>query len=159
LDIGVLGYIGIVWPKEHSPEVWSVPPVTTYIHLRLHVTVLTWSSSGRLNTRKPKLHLQTSFQGTRLRSSYFFFGAITKLRKATIRFVMYACVSERPSLCPSVRMGQLCSHWTDLKEIRYLSIFRKSVEKIQVSLKYDMNNGHFTWRPIFFVDHITPSSS
>ena len=28
LDIGVLGYIGIVWPKEHSPEVWSVPPVT-----------------------------------------------------------------------------------------------------------------------------------
>jgi len=21
LDIGVLGYIGIVWPKEHSPEV------------------------------------------------------------------------------------------------------------------------------------------
>ena len=31
LDIGVLGYIGIVWPKEHSPEVWSVPPV--YISL------------------------------------------------------------------------------------------------------------------------------
>jgi len=35
LDIGVLGYIGIVWPKEHSPEVWSVPPVTPCI----------WSSS------------------------------------------------------------------------------------------------------------------
>ena len=31
LDIGILGYIGIVWPKEHSPEVWSVPPVTTCI--------------------------------------------------------------------------------------------------------------------------------
>jgi len=31
LDIGVLGYIGIVWPKEHSPEVWSVPPVTLCI--------------------------------------------------------------------------------------------------------------------------------
>ena len=31
LDIGVLGYIGIVWPKEHSPEVWSVPPVTPSI--------------------------------------------------------------------------------------------------------------------------------
>jgi len=31
LDIGVLGYIGIVWPKEHSPEVWSVPPVTPCI--------------------------------------------------------------------------------------------------------------------------------
>ena len=31
LVIGVLGYIGIVWPKEHSPEVWSVPPVTPCI--------------------------------------------------------------------------------------------------------------------------------
>ena len=32
-DIGVLGYIGIVLPKEHSPEVWSVPPVTPYIYI------------------------------------------------------------------------------------------------------------------------------
>ena len=31
LDIGVLGYIGIVWPKEHSPEVRSAPPVTPCI--------------------------------------------------------------------------------------------------------------------------------
>jgi len=28
LDIGVLGYIGIVQHKEHTPEVWSVPLVT-----------------------------------------------------------------------------------------------------------------------------------
>ena len=31
LDIGVLCYIGIVQHKEHSPEVWSVPPVTPCI--------------------------------------------------------------------------------------------------------------------------------
>ena len=31
LDVGVLGYIGIVWPKEHLLEVWSVPPVTLCI--------------------------------------------------------------------------------------------------------------------------------
>jgi len=31
LDIGVLGYIGIVYHKEHPPEVWSVPPVTLCI--------------------------------------------------------------------------------------------------------------------------------
>jgi len=31
LDIGVLGYIGIVLQKEHFPEVWSVPPVTPCI--------------------------------------------------------------------------------------------------------------------------------
>ena len=28
LWICVLGYIGIVWPKEHSPEVMSFPPRT-----------------------------------------------------------------------------------------------------------------------------------
>ena len=31
LDIGILGYIGIVWPKEHSPEVSHIPPVTLCI--------------------------------------------------------------------------------------------------------------------------------
>jgi hypothetical protein len=29
-------------------------------------------------------------------------------------------------------------------EIRYLSVFQKTVEKIQASLKSDNNNGHFT---------------
>ena len=37
LDIGVLGYIGIVWPKEHPPEVWSVPSVTPCIHRTMSV--------------------------------------------------------------------------------------------------------------------------
>ena len=31
LDIGVLGYIGIVRHKEHSPEVLSIPPGTPCI--------------------------------------------------------------------------------------------------------------------------------
>jgi hypothetical protein len=34
-------------------------------------------------------------------------------------------------------MKQLGSHWTDFHEILYLSIFRKSIEKSQVSLKSD----------------------
>jgi len=36
LDIGVLGYIGVVWPKEHSPEVRSFPPGTTCIYIYIH---------------------------------------------------------------------------------------------------------------------------
>jgi hypothetical protein len=35
----------------------------------------------------------------------------------------------------SVRMEQLGSHWTDYNQIWFLWIFRKSVPKIQVSLK------------------------
>jgi len=80
-----------------------------------------------------------------------FLGAFEKLLKATISFVM--------SVCPSVRMEQLRSHWTDFHEIRYLSIFRKSVEKIQVSLKSDKNNLYFTYRPIYIFDHISLNSS
>jgi hypothetical protein len=36
LDIGVLGYIGIVWPKEHPPEVLSVPPGTPCIYIHTY---------------------------------------------------------------------------------------------------------------------------
>jgi hypothetical protein len=62
-----------------------------------------------------------------------FLGSFAKLRKATISFVM--------SLCPRVHKEHFGSDWADFHEIRYLSIFQKSVEKIQVSLKSDKNNG------------------
>jgi len=67
--------------------------------------------------------------------------------KATVSFVM----SVRPSRLSSVRMEQLVSHWIDFHEIWYLSIFRKCIEKIQVSLKYDQNNEFFTWNPVTFM--------
>jgi hypothetical protein len=54
------------------------------------------------------------------------------------------------SSCLSVRMGQLGSHWTDFREIWYLSIFRKSVENIEdKSLQSDKNNRYFTWTFIY----------
>ena len=36
LDIGVLGYIGIVQHKEHSPEVLSIPPGTLCIYIYMN---------------------------------------------------------------------------------------------------------------------------
>ena len=39
LDIGVLGYIGIVWPKEHSPEVRSFPPETPCIYIYIYIYI------------------------------------------------------------------------------------------------------------------------
>jgi len=41
-------------------------------------------------------------------------------------------------------MEQVDSHWTDYHEICYWSIFRKSVEEIQVSLKSYNNGRYFT---------------
>jgi len=46
---------------------------------------------------------------------------------------------KRLHVCLSVCMEQ-----TDFHEIRYLSIFRKSVDKIQASLKSEKNNEFFT---------------
>jgi hypothetical protein len=65
-----------------------------------------------------------------------FLGAFAKLRKGSISFVK--------SVCPSVRMEQLGSQWTEFHEMGYKSIFRKSVEEVQVSLKSGKNNGHVT---------------
>ena len=48
------------------------------------------------------------------------------------------------SVCLSVRMEQLGSHWTDFDETSYLSFLRNPVELIQVSLKSDKNNGYLT---------------
>jgi hypothetical protein len=53
------------------------------------------------------------------------------MQKAPINFVM--------STHLSVRMEQLGSHWMDFHEFDILSFF----EKIQVEIKYDINNGYF----------------
>jgi hypothetical protein len=51
----------------------------------------------------------------------------------------------------SVRMEQLHSHKTNFHEIWYLKIFRKSVVKLQVSLKSDTNNGTLHKDPCIFM--------
>jgi hypothetical protein len=68
--------------------------------------------------------------------AYVFLDVFATLRKSTISFVM--------SACPSVHMEKLGSHWMDFHEILYLSIFRKSVHKIPVSLQSDKNSRYFT---------------
>jgi len=62
-------------------------------------------------------------------------------------------------VCLSLRMEQLGSDWTNLYEILYLRIFRKSGDTIQVSLKCDNNNGHLTRRRVYIYDNILLDSS
>ena len=62
------------------------------------------------------------------------------------------------SPCPSVRMEQLGSHWTDFDEIWYFRLFLKPVDKVQVSLKSNENNGYFTWRRFDIFDDILLNS-
>ena len=66
LDIGVLGYIGIVQHKEHSPEVLSIPPGTLCI-LEVTCFIQKYCQSLELNSnvhkyntrRKMYIHIQS----------------------------------------------------------------------------------------------------
>jgi len=60
---------------------------------------------------------------------YGILGAFSKLWNAFISFILF------------VSMEQLGSHLTDFYDMWYLRLFLKSVEKIQVSLNSDKNNG------------------
>ena len=68
---------------------------------------------------------------SRMKVTYQFLGTFALLqKKKTISFVMLVQLS----VCPSA-LFDIC-------------IFRKSVEKIQVSLKSDNNNWYVIWKPI-----------
>ena len=73
-----------------------------------------------------------------------------KLHKATISFIMLSVHLHRTAQLPLDRYS-----WNLIFE----SIFWKSVEKIQVSLKSDWNNGYCIWRPRYMYDNISPISS
>ena len=80
----------------------------------------------------------------------WFLGAFEKFRKATIISVMFTYLSS----CLSVHMEQLDFHWTGFHEIWYLSIFRKSVKKIQDLFESDKTKQYFTWRQIYFLSYL-----
>jgi len=71
------------------------------------------------------------------------------LRKANISFVKSVCPSLRPpAWSNSNPNGQI-----------FMTIFRKSVEIVQVSLTCDNYNVCFTWISTYISDHISLSSS
>ena len=75
-----------------------------------------------------------------------FLGSFAKLWKLTIGFVMCVCLSVRPfewnNSAPTGRIFMKFDIWR---------VFQNSVEKIQVSLKSDNNNGHPILLYIFFI--------
>jgi hypothetical protein len=80
-----------------------------------------------------------------------FLSAFANLRRAAISFVM----SVRPSAWNiTTPTGRIFMKF----HIRVF-FFRKSTEKIQVSLKADKNNGHFARTIMYSYDHISVSSS
>jgi hypothetical protein len=105
--------IPLITPSKYRPN-----PIIRALLLRLHLISITRSYSVTLCV-------------------------ITKLRKATISFVLPACLSVRPS----VRMEKLGS--TTRMFMKFpIAVFLESFSRKFNPPKTDKNNGHFTWRPI-----------
>jgi len=69
LDIGVLGYIGIVQHKEHSPEVLSIPPGTPYIHTDIRTYIYTYiHTRPRTHTHIGKIHYACRISNARIQT-------------------------------------------------------------------------------------------
>ena len=85
----------------------------------------------------------------------FFLTSFAGLPKDTVSFLhICLCLSVRPSTwnnsAPTGRIFMKFDIWL---------FFRKSVDKIQVSLKSGKNNRYFTWRPIYIFNNISLNSS
>jgi hypothetical protein len=87
-----------------------------------------------------------------VRLFFLFLGAFAKLRKATTSFVMSVRLSARPHVTIRLPLGGLSGN--SISEY-----YKKTVEKIQVSLKSDKNSSHCTRKLLDISDHISLSSS
>jgi hypothetical protein len=136
-----------------SKEAKKVTPCnyiwTIYLLSRvLHVSAYSCSKTvfrHRLKTYTKKNFVNWNYWYLSLTLFKWVLGAFAKLRRATISFVVSVCLS----VCPFVRIEQLCPITDGFSSIWYLRIFRKSDEKIQVWLKSDKNKTYFTWRPVY----------
>jgi hypothetical protein len=75
--------------------------------------------------------------------SYWFLRFYARSQSCEKQLVASSCLSVCLLVSLSVEMEQISSQWTNCHEISYLKIFRKSVEKLQVSLKFDKSNRYF----------------
>ena len=93
---------------------------------------------------------------------FYIKGTHTEIHCAPLFLVAFNQVTKRDYLTssPSVRLYQRGSDWTDLPEIWYWELLRKSTEKLLMWLKSDQNMGHFTRRPksVYIADSSTKYS-
>jgi hypothetical protein len=121
--------------------------------------------------RKPVFYgrMHNTFLSHVLSISFFiylfcFWYSFVKLQKTTVTFVISVCPSVHPSTCnssaPTERIFKKYNSWV---------FFRKSVDNIQVSFKFDKNNVYCTvlycivlyctWKPIYICDHTSLNCS
>jgi hypothetical protein len=95
------------------------------------------------------LHASTDSTDTRGVTGAPVSGAIARLRTS----IIISCgMSVSPFVSLSAKNNSVPPGRIIIK-ISYFRTSQKSIEKIQVSLKSEKNNGHFTWKPMNIYDN------
>jgi len=100
LDIGVLGYIGIVQHKEHSPEVLSIPPGTPCIY-DIYLTAVGLTPGGSSTVH---IYTQTTHRRTQL-TNWEGCGPCPALASYTLAFALQL---RKKNGKTSVRVAEEC---------------------------------------------------
>jgi hypothetical protein len=173
----------VSWVGVGETSFWNVPPmIIQYYWNFTHVEIMLWQHKYLVAASKRQRHLVFDFSDIRIEfwiyvssENWYCKFFITCLLYCRLLYYRQICLvhlqarsqssekrlltSSGMSVRHSVRVEQLGTNWTDFHEIWYLRTFWKPVEKIQVSLKSDKNNGYFTWRRMEIFDRISLSSS
>lgn len=97
--------------------------------------------------RKNEYKLRKCLAGRKFLDTIANLPAFPKFRKEIINFAI--------SVYLSVLIEQVGSNSMEFHDILYKRIFRKYVEKIQFSFKFDKRNGYFVWRPMYISNSIS----
>lgn len=120
-------------PFLSSPLLSSFP-AQFVLHLYLHLHLSPPHTFTPSHIRVPMFQTSCLFH-TQYPRGREVLGMLAKLQKVTMSFIMSVCPCALDNLAPK---GQI------FMKYGYLSIFPKSVQTIQVSLKPDTNNRYFT---------------
>ena len=127
----------VQYKHQSSTLLPSYTRTRTHTHkaVRSHNLSQSATATGRYNRWFFRLLLRNNGEVQILHVTHSYDRGFRGVRKI-VKIVCQLC-----HVSMSVRTEQLGHHWTDSHGIWYLSIFRISVEKIQIPLKYDKNKG------------------
>jgi hypothetical protein len=105
LDIGVLGYIGILYHKEHPPEVWHIPPGTLCIFIYV----------GKYFVKNvPDSKFQKSYLGPQTQIKWIVTYRFSVLKTSAKSKVSCALVMEYRKYCTSIATSKVCMSFAPL---------------------------------------------
>jgi hypothetical protein len=131
------------------------------------MSIVCWNWSGGIWMRKTAVETtHSSFLSNKLPATNLQHRKLTISLTQAVQLFFFRSITVKinyyvrhvdSSFRPSAWNNSAYSGWIFIKY--HMSVFRKPVKKIKVSLKHAKNSGYVTWRPVYMYDNISPNSS